>query len=99
VIKKEFGEGKMNGMTDLKRRRSGFDEPHNGIICKNGVKSDCTLSPAEIIRAKYLVACDGAHSWTRKYFEVPFRGQATDSLWGEYTHYQLTWFEKSLSED
>jgi hypothetical protein len=80
MIKKEFGEGKMNGMTNLKWRRSGFDKPYNKIICKNGVKFDCTLSLAEIICAKYLVACDEAHSWTRKYFEVPFHGQATDSL-------------------
>lgn len=35
----------------------------------------------EIIRAKYVVGCDGAHSWTRKHFGIPFQGQHTHGVW------------------
>lgn len=39
----------------------------------------------EIIRTKFLVGCDGAHSWTRKFFEIPMIGQRVDSVWGEFS--------------
>lgn len=29
---------------------------------------------AEIVSAKYVVACDGAHSWTRKELDIPMEG-------------------------
>ncbi len=38
----------------------------------------------EIVRAKFVVGCDGAHSWTRKHFEIPMRGQQTSSVWGTF---------------
>ena len=34
----------------------------------------------ESIRVRYVVACDGAHSWMRKRFTVHFDGDVTDSL-------------------
>ena len=40
-------------------------------------------STRESIRARYVVACDEAHSWTRKRFAIPFDRDVTDSLWGE----------------
>lgn len=38
----------------------------------------------EVVRAKYVVGCDGAHSWTRKTLGKDFemRGEMTDSIWG-----------------
>lgn len=42
-------------------------------------------SGKETIRTKFLVGCDGAHSWTRKYFEIPMIGQRVDSVWGEFS--------------
>lgn len=42
-------------------------------------------SGLETIRTKFLVGCDGAHSWTRKYFEIPMIGQRVDSVWGEFS--------------
>lgn len=38
----------------------------------------------EVVRAKYVVGCDGAHSWTRKMLGKDFemRGEMTDSIWG-----------------
>lgn len=37
----------------------------------------------ETIRAKYVVGADGAHSWLRKYLNIGFSGDVTDSTWGE----------------
>ncbi|KAI3318919.1 FAD binding domain-containing protein [Xylariaceae sp. AK1471] len=38
----------------------------------------------EVVRAKYVVGCDGAHSWTRKTLGRGFemRGEMTDFIWG-----------------
>ncbi|KZL72059.1 fad binding domain-containing protein [Colletotrichum incanum] len=38
----------------------------------------------EVVRAKYVVGCDGAHSWTRKTLgeEFEMKGETTDAIWG-----------------
>ncbi|KAI0454681.1 FAD binding domain-containing protein [Xylaria acuta] len=38
----------------------------------------------EVVKAKYVVGCDGAHSWTRKVLGKDFemRGEMTDFIWG-----------------
>ncbi|OQE17780.1 hypothetical protein PENFLA_c023G07827 [Penicillium flavigenum] len=36
----------------------------------------------ETIQARYVVACDGARSWTRKHLNIPLTGDLTDSTWG-----------------
>lgn len=36
----------------------------------------------EIVRAKYIVGCDGAHSWLRKQLQVQLKGDLTDSVFG-----------------
>lgn len=38
----------------------------------------------EVVRAKYVVGCDGAHSWTRKMLgkEFEMHGEMTDFIWG-----------------
>ncbi|KAK6087115.1 FAD binding domain-containing protein [Seiridium cupressi] len=43
---------------------------------------DCVKE--ETIKAKYVVGCDGAHSWTRKALGPDFemRGEMTDFIWG-----------------
>ena len=37
----------------------------------------------ETISAKYVVGGDGARSWLRKYLNIGFSGDLTDSTWGE----------------
>ncbi|KAK4141758.1 uncharacterized protein C8A04DRAFT_30602 [Dichotomopilus funicola] len=49
-----------------------------GLVSADGVDS----AKAETIRAKYIVGCDGAHSWLRKKLGVEFEGDLTDSAWG-----------------
>ncbi|KAI9860964.1 MAG: hypothetical protein M1830_006208, partial [Pleopsidium flavum] len=36
----------------------------------------------EVIRAKYMIGCDGAHSWTRRQLGFAMEGEQTDFIWG-----------------
>ncbi|KDQ19527.1 hypothetical protein BOTBODRAFT_170609 [Botryobasidium botryosum FD-172 SS1] len=36
----------------------------------------------EIVRAKYVVGADGAHSWVRKTLEIDMIGESMNSIWG-----------------
>ena len=36
----------------------------------------------ETIHAKYVVGCDGAHSWVRNQLGYKLRGESTDFIWG-----------------
>ena len=36
----------------------------------------------EIIRSKFMIGCDGAHSWTRKQLGFHMHGEQTDFIWG-----------------
>ncbi|KAK7523698.1 FAD binding domain-containing protein [Phyllosticta citriasiana] len=36
----------------------------------------------EVLKAKYVVGCDGAHSWTRRQLGFEMQGEATDFIWG-----------------
>lgn len=35
----------------------------------------------EIVKAKYMIGCDGAHSWTRKQLGFHMVGEQTEYLW------------------
>lgn len=35
----------------------------------------------EIVRAKYMLGCDGAHSWTRNQLGYKLEGEQTDYIW------------------
>ncbi|KAI1080402.1 FAD binding domain-containing protein [Whalleya microplaca] len=45
---------------------------------------DGEVGEEEVVRARYVVGCDGAHSWTRKALGPDFemRGEMTDFIWG-----------------
>ena len=36
----------------------------------------------EIIHSKYMIGCDGAHSWTRRQLGVHMQGEQTEFIWG-----------------
>ena len=36
----------------------------------------------EEVHAKYVVGCDGAHSWTRKKMGIKLEGDLADSVFG-----------------
>ncbi|EKG15728.1 Monooxygenase FAD-binding protein [Macrophomina phaseolina MS6] len=45
-------------------------------------KSSGRENSSELVRAKYMVGCDGAHSWTRRQLGFELEGEATDYIWG-----------------
>lgn len=45
-------------------------------------KSQGKEGTAEIVHAKYVVGCDGAHSWTRRQLGFQLEGEPTDFIWG-----------------
>jgi len=45
-------------------------------------KSQNAAGSTETIKAKYMIGCDGAHSWTRRQLGFQLEGEATDFIWG-----------------
>ena len=41
-----------------------------------------TSGQSETIHAKYMLGCDGAHSWTREQLGLRMEGESTDTVWG-----------------
>jgi phenol 2-monooxygenase (NADPH) len=39
----------------------------------------------ETVRAKYMIGCDGAHSWTRTQLGYKLEGEQTDYIWYDIT--------------
>ena len=37
---------------------------------------------SELLHVKYLIGCDGAHSWTRRQLGFEMQGEQTDYIWG-----------------
>lgn len=46
----------------------------------------------EMINAKYVIGCDGAHSWVRKQLGIEMVGETTDFVWGVLDMVPLTNF-------
>jgi phenol 2-monooxygenase len=45
-------------------------------------KSKGKEGTTETVRAKYMIGCDGAHSWTRRQLGFQMEGEQTDFIWG-----------------
>jgi 2-polyprenyl-6-methoxyphenol hydroxylase-like FAD-dependent oxidoreductase len=52
------------------------------IVDISKLRQDGSEESTEVVRAKYLIGCDGAHSWTRKEMGVTMHEHSTDSVWG-----------------
>lgn len=83
--------------------QNGVLEAKNGMSKKNASDDSNGVTPQsngeekiEIVKAKYLLACDGAHSWTRRQMGIPMDGSNTDYVWyvltGPATRISLTLF-------
>jgi len=46
------------------------------------LKGKAAPGSQEVIHAKYVIGCDGAHSWTRKAMGLEMSGEQTDFIWG-----------------
>ncbi|KAK5011769.1 hypothetical protein LTR16_005041 [Cryomyces antarcticus] len=70
----------------------GEDAPEDGLFRSNLAADDTDdlikkardgkQSETEIVRAKYVIGCDGAHSWTRRQLGFKMEGEQTDFIWG-----------------
>ncbi|KAL8767602.1 MAG: hypothetical protein Q9209_005932 [Squamulea sp. 1 TL-2023] len=47
---------------------------------QNGLSKNQTTQ--EVIRAKYVIGCDGAHSWTRRQLGFQLEGEQSEYIWG-----------------
>lgn len=47
----------------------------------NAAKGNPRAGSTEIVRAKYLIGCDGAHSWVRRQLGFVMEGEQTDYIW------------------
>jgi len=67
----QYGHKVQNG---LYRQFDGDQNQQNGV---NGATEDL-----EVVRAKYVLGCDGAHSWVRQQLGIEHKGETTDFVWG-----------------
>jgi len=49
-------------------------------------------SERETVQAKYVVGCDGAHSWIRRRLKIPLEGERTNKHFGVVDIVPLTDF-------
>ncbi|BFZ65156.1 hypothetical protein YB2330_006319 [Saitoella coloradoensis] len=61
----------------------------SGLFRQVATEGDVSDAPSseragdsEIINAKYVIGCDGAHSWTRAQIGAQMHGEQTDYIWG-----------------
>ncbi|KAL0939545.1 FAD binding domain protein [Colletotrichum truncatum] len=71
---------RLSNLSDGIFRSNLADDDVAGMLAK----SESREARDEIVRAKYVVGCDGAHSWTRKTLgkEFEMKGETTDAIWG-----------------
>ncbi|GFF30036.1 phenol 2-monooxygenase [Aspergillus udagawae] len=48
----------------------------------DAAKLSARAGQTELVKAKFMVGCDGAHSWVRKELGFQLEGDSTDYIWG-----------------
>lgn len=66
----------------VKVRRLDEEASINSRIDDLYLKNQNKVGSTEIIRTKYVIGCDGAHSWTRRQLGFVMEGEQTDFIWG-----------------
>jgi phenol 2-monooxygenase (NADPH) len=72
-------KGEVNGsapQSGLFRSNLAADDTDE-LIRKAREKAGTT----EVVKAKYMIGCDGAHSWTRRQLGFTLEGEQTDFIW------------------
>lgn len=70
----------------------GIDTPYSEI--SEPQSDDSGYSAARTVEAKYILGCDGAHSWLRKQLGLRLEGESYDDSWGVLDMIPLTDFRK-----
>lgn len=87
----DHGSTEVNGADGSKNAFSNGTEVNMDVL-KN--PETVQSERVEIIKAKYLLGCDGAHSWTRRQVGLPLEGEQSDHVWGVIDIIPLTNFRK-----
>lgn len=77
------------------RTKAGDNTAHPVTVTVRPSTEGGESVPRERISAKYVVGCDGAHSWTRRQLEFQMEGEQTDFVWGVIDMVPITDFRKS----
>ncbi|GAA5913952.1 uncharacterized protein JCM6883_000131 [Sporobolomyces salmoneus] len=72
-------KGDVNGTRSGLFRSSLLSASEEEKLYKSGESGPVKT---EIIKAKYLIACDGAHSWTRRQLGIKMIGDSINAVWG-----------------
>lgn len=76
---------RLSNLADGIYRSNLTDDDKQGLLaCSSTAGGDGVLEvQEEIVRARYLVGCDGAHSWVRKTLgeEYEMVGESIESIW------------------
>ncbi|GAA6022017.1 hypothetical protein JCM10207_002409 [Rhodosporidiobolus poonsookiae] len=98
---------KVRHLTDDEANPDGYKGDQSATGTKSGLFRSSLLSAAEeealykkgekparieTIKARFLVGCDGAHSWTRRQLGISMIGEQTDYVWGVLDMIPLTNF-------
>ncbi|KAJ9306197.1 hypothetical protein DTO217A2_4313 [Paecilomyces variotii] len=70
-----------NGTVQSGLFRSNLTADDTEELLKAAQKSPRSGS-TEVVRAKYVIGCDGAHSWIRRQLGFAMEGEQTDYIWG-----------------
>lgn len=76
---------KLSNLSDgLFRSNLAEDDVRQMLAQSEGRNGTQNGTREETVKAKYVVGCDGAHSWTRKSLgpEFEMQGEMTDYIWG-----------------
>jgi 2-polyprenyl-6-methoxyphenol hydroxylase-like FAD-dependent oxidoreductase len=87
----EATPAQQSGTTSDGLFRSNLAEDDTDDLIRKGREKEGT---SEIVRAKYMVGCDGAHSWTRRQIGSELQGEPTDFIWGVMDIVPITDFRK-----
>lgn len=64
----------------------------NGIL--NGAEKE-PVGGETVVRCKYMIGCDGAHSWVREQLGIVMEGEQTESVWGVMDIIPITNFREN----
>lgn len=71
---------RLSNLSDGLFRSNLAEDDVDDLLRKSARREDAA---EEVVKAKYVVGCDGAHSWTRKALGKEFEmvGETTDFIW------------------
>lgn len=71
--------GSSNAQSDGLFRSNMAADDTDEIL--NKAQKNGRAGTRETVRAKYMIGCDGAHSWTRRQLGYKLEGEQTDYVW------------------